>query len=112
MTKILFVCSANRDRSPTAEHIYKNHPALEVKSAGVSMYARQPVTKELLKWADAVLCMEERHKYLIMRDYEDSTAGKTVVSLDIGDDYRHFHPDLVKILNEKVDAWLRENLNS
>ena len=31
--KILFVCSANEDRSPTAERLYSNHPGLEVKSA-------------------------------------------------------------------------------
>jgi len=111
MTKILFICSTNTERSPTAEHIYKNHPALEVKSAGVSMNARQPVTKALLKWADAVLCMEDRHKQIIMRDYKDLISGKTIDSLDIGIDYRHFHSDLVRILNIKVDAWLRQNLN-
>ena len=33
MTKILFVCSANIDRSPSVEHIYANQTGLEVKSA-------------------------------------------------------------------------------
>ena len=65
MIKILFVCSANIDRSPTAEHIYANQTGLEVKSAGVSWYAQQPVTTELLQWADVILCMEEEHKIIL-----------------------------------------------
>ena len=68
MTKILFVCSANIDRSPTAEHIYANQTDLEVKSAGVGCYAQQPVTTELLQWADVVLCMEDEHKNHIVKD--------------------------------------------
>jgi len=68
MTNILFVCSANIDRSPTAEHIYANQTGLEVKSAGVGWYAQQPVTTELLQWADVVLCMEEEHKNYIVKD--------------------------------------------
>ena len=32
--KLLFVCTANIDRGPTAEDIYKNQPGFEAKSAG------------------------------------------------------------------------------
>ena len=110
MTKILFVCSGNVDRSPTAEAIYKNHPELEVKSAGAGWNPYQRVNEELLQWADVVLCMEEWHKQTIMKDYGNVIAGKRIDYLDIEDDYPCVHPQLIKIIKEKVDTWLRENL--
>jgi protein-tyrosine-phosphatase len=38
--KVLFVCTGNYDRSPTAENMYKNVKGLEVKSAGISIAAQ------------------------------------------------------------------------
>ena len=107
--KILFVCSANVDRSPTAEQIYKNHPALEVKSAGASFYAQKPVNKELILWADAILCMENRQKWYIVEDFADIVFDKLIENLDIEDEYQFMHPSLVEIIKTKVDAWLCEN---
>ena len=106
---ILFVCHANLDRSPTAEQIYANRPGLEVKSAGVGWYAQQPVTAALLQWADAVLCMEEEHKKYIVEDFESVISGKVIDSLDVEDIHPCMHPKLVKIITEKVDAWLSKH---
>jgi len=108
MTKILFVCSANVDRSPTAERIYKNHPGLEVKSAGTGWYAQQPVTADLLNWADIILCMEEKHKQYIMEDFGDFISGKIIDYLDVEDVYRCMDPKLIEIIKVKVDVWLSE----
>ena len=105
---ILFVCSANVDRSPTAEHIYANHPGLKVKSAGVGRDARQPVNAALLQWADVVLCMEKHHKQYIVEDFERFIAGKVIDYLDVQDIYPRMHPKLIEIITEKVDAWLRK----
>jgi protein-tyrosine-phosphatase len=39
--KLLFVCTANIDRSPTGEDIYKGQPGFETKSAGTELdYAK------------------------------------------------------------------------
>jgi predicted protein tyrosine phosphatase len=112
MTKILFVCSANVDRSPTAEHIYKNHPGLEVKSAGVGMFANQQVTEDLIQWADIVLCMEDWHEQIIRNDYKILISEKIIDYLNIDDDYRRMDPELINIIKEKTDIWLSENLNA
>lgn len=40
--KILFVCSYNRYRSPTARKIFSDHPELDVKSAGIESNALVP----------------------------------------------------------------------
>ena len=36
MTNVLFVCSANRLRGPTAEQIFSTWPGIETDSAGIS----------------------------------------------------------------------------
>jgi len=108
MTKVLFVCSANVDRSPTAEKIYADHPGWEVKSAGVSLYARTPVSAELVEWSDVIFTMEDYQRQRIMYKFAD-IADKTVVSLHIPDKFVYMSPLLVEIIKEKVDKWLIEN---
>ena len=58
---VLFICSRNQWRSPTAEKVYQNDPRVEVRSAGVSASARCRVSENLLRWADRVLVMEHAH---------------------------------------------------
>ncbi|MFK7789851.1 MAG: phosphotyrosine protein phosphatase, partial [Phycisphaeraceae bacterium] len=41
---MLFICSKNQWRSPTAEQIYRSDPRLNVRSAGTSSSARHKVT--------------------------------------------------------------------
>lgn len=60
--KVLFVCTGNFDRSPTAENMYKGIAGLEVKSAGISVVAQEPLSKWLVEWADIIYAMEELHK--------------------------------------------------
>jgi len=112
--KILFVCSENKNRSLTAEHIYKNCAGLEVESAGTLFYAQKQVSKELVQWADAILCMENRHKRHIVRDFADIISDKIIDILNIktficGEVYEYMHPVLIEIIKEKTDAWLQEN---
>jgi predicted protein tyrosine phosphatase len=106
MTKILFVCSANVDRSPTAEHIYSNCEGFEVKSAGVSWSARKRVSAELLQWADVILCMEEWQKQSIEEKFPGIISNKEIYSLGVADVYPYMHPVLVNLIKEKVEAWL------
>ena len=109
--KILFVCSANIDRSPTAENIYSGRSDLKVKSAGVSDYAQTPVSAELIQWADIILCMEEKHKQKIKKKFPDIAANKTIDSLDVPDLYDFMNINLVNMIREKTDAWLYNYLN-
>ena len=59
--KILFVCTANEERSPTAEMVFKDVPGWETKSAGTSPDAVVPVSRELIDWADRIVVMQSRH---------------------------------------------------
>jgi predicted protein tyrosine phosphatase len=94
---ILFVCTANVDRSRTAEDLYRDDPRFEVRSAGTAPFAKNPLTRELLQWADRVFVMcekEDRHQTLIKLRFPD--ARTPVVDLDVEDRWRRGHPELVK----------------
>ena len=91
---VLFVCSANRDRSPTAERVFREVPGWDVRSAGTSLDAETRVTGEVLEWADRVFVMEERHLETVVGLCR-SCLGKTTV-LGIEDVYGRNSAKLVR----------------
>ena len=52
---VLFVCSRNQWRSPTAERVFRRDPRVNTRSAGTSPNARHPVNESDLRWADLIL---------------------------------------------------------
>ena len=60
--KLLFVCTANKHRSPTAALMFRDHYGYETLSAGLSPDSQQVVDQELVDWADQVFCFESRQK--------------------------------------------------
>ncbi len=46
---VLFVCTANMQRSPTAETMYRNDPRFQVSSAGTHALANRQVSRELVR---------------------------------------------------------------
>ena len=62
---LLFLCSRNQWRSPTAERLWRKTPGLSTRSAGLSKSARRRVTEADVIWADAILVMEETHSGVI-----------------------------------------------
>jgi predicted protein tyrosine phosphatase len=101
-TKILFVCSRNKRRSLTAETIFKDEPASEVRSAGTEESARIKVTGGHLGWADVIVVMEKRHKERLQQKYPEELAAKSCVCLFISDDYEFMDSTLIEILREKM----------
>ncbi len=100
---VLFVCSRNQWRSPTAEQVWKNHPGLLARSAGLSKAARRRLTVADLRWADLILVMEEKHKSRIRAEYRDEVRHKRMHVLDIPDDYTFMQPELIEVLQLKVE---------
>jgi predicted protein tyrosine phosphatase len=94
---ILFICTANVDRSRTAEDLYRDDPRYDVRSAGTAPFATTPVTRELLLWADRVFVMCERedrhHTHLKLRFPE---TDRPTVDLDVEDRWTRGHPELVR----------------
>ena len=105
-TRVLFVCSRNQWRSPTAEEVWRRHPALLVRSAGTSPSARRTVTAEDVAWADVIVVMEPKHKARLVGAFRDELGATPVHVLDIPDEYRRMDPELVEILRGAVPPLL------
>jgi predicted protein tyrosine phosphatase len=103
---VLFICSRNQWRSPTAENVWRKHPALSVRSAGTSPNARHHVTEQDLRWSDTIFVMEEKHKSRLKAEYGRVIEHKTIHVLDIPDEYKFMDPDLVEELERSVGAIL------
>jgi len=105
--RILFVCTANLDRSPTAHDLYADDPRYEVRSAGVATFAAVPLTRELLRWADRVFVMNERedqHRTLLRIRFPD--VDRPVIDLDVRDLWRRGNPELVTLLLRRLKPHL------
>lgn len=96
-TKLLFVCSENKWRSPTAESLFRGHPTCDARSAGTESGARVRLTEGHIGWADIIYCMEEKHAERI-RDRFGDLDGKSVVVLEIPDRFGFMDPNLLEIL--------------
>lgn len=103
---MLFVCSQNRLRSPTAEQVFSRREDLEVDSAGTNQDADNPLTAEMVAWADVIFVMEKAHRSKLQRRFRAALGGKRVVCLDIPDDYDFMQPELVRLLRTKVSRHL------
>ncbi len=104
---VLFVCSRNRLRSPTAEQVFAEWLGVETASAGLSPDADAPVTPELLAWADTVFVMERAHRARLVARFGTHLRHARVVCLDIPDDYDFMDPALVRLLQTRVTPHLR-----
>jgi predicted protein tyrosine phosphatase len=104
--KILFVCSRNRRRSLTAEEIFKNNPAWEVRSAGTEDSARIKITAGHIGWADLIVLMEKRHKERLQQKFSKTFSGKRSVCLFIPDRYGFMEPALITILQERFQKYI------
>jgi predicted protein tyrosine phosphatase len=106
MTRVLFVCSQNRLRSPTAARIFADHEGLEVASAGVSPDADNPLTSEIVEWADIIFVMEKAHRNRLRKRFKASLRNVRIVCLNIPDEYEFMDPVLVRLLSALVPRHL------
>lgn len=101
--KILFICSANKQRSKTAEDFFAaNYPDHEFMSAGTNLKicrkeGTTELTEDLLTWADKIYVMESKHLVQIQKSTGSKYYGKIKV-LNIPDIYKYYDPELLKIV--------------
>lgn len=107
MKNVLFICSRNKLRSPTAEAVFAALPGIETDSAGLAEDATCPLGADQLEWADVVCVMEKRHRALLARRFRSHLLGKKVVCLDIPDNYDFMQPELIQLLETRALRHLR-----
>tara|TARA_R110001583_G_scaffold1444_5_gene11462 strand:- start:1679 stop:2005 length:327 start_codon:yes stop_codon:yes gene_type:complete len=105
--KTLFICSANKQRSKTAEDYFAEKcPEHNFKSAGTNRKicrkeGTTELTEDLLEWADRIFVMEKKHFGQIQK-HTGSTYYSKIEVLNIRDIYKYYDADLIAILEEKV----------
>lgn len=99
--RVLFVCSAGLLRSATAARIYAGK--YNTRAAGSAEYALIPVTPELLLWADEVVFVNAYNAQQVYQKFDMDTFDCVTVELDIPDDYKHMHPELIKAFKEQYE---------
>jgi predicted protein tyrosine phosphatase len=104
LSNLLFICSKNQWRSPTAEALFKNHPVHQARSAGTGEQARIKLNQKTLDWADVIFVMEHKHRDLIKQKFNLSNQKITV--LDIEDNYRFNDPELMEMLRVVLGEYL------
>ncbi len=106
MQNLLFICSRNQWRSPTAEKIYSRDERFSVRSAGTSPRARRTVSVKDIEWADVVFVMETKHRDRLKASFGRAIQHKKVVVLDIPDEYQYMDEVLVEMIRNSVEGYL------
>ena len=107
MPRVLFVCTQNRLRSPTAEQVFGGRPGFEVASAGVASSAEVPVSLELIEWADVIFVMESAQRNKLSKRFGPYLKGKCIICLNIPDQFEYMDPALIRLLEAKVGPFFR-----
>ncbi|HEY1038725.1 MAG TPA: phosphotyrosine protein phosphatase [Bacteroidia bacterium] len=114
MTNVLFVCSANKQRSKTAEdHFSILYPKFNFLSAGTNRKICDQegttfITEDLIEWADTIFVMEKKHRKQINEYLKQKSSSKIKV-LNIKDIYKYNSKELILLLNEKLTHYFKNN---
>ncbi|MEX0793280.1 MAG: protein tyrosine phosphatase [Pirellulaceae bacterium] len=100
---LLFVCSRNQWRSPTAEKVYQDDPRVQVRSRGTTRAAVRTIGLADIQWADAILVMEPKHQKRLLADFPAVMRYKTIRVLDIPDEFQRMDPELVELIVDAVE---------
>ena len=103
--KLLFVCTENMERSPTAEDLFKDSRKVEAKSCGTGILARKKVNDYALRWADKIFVMEQHHKDYILEHFPFAKK-KEIKVLGILDVYPRGDLELIDVLKKKLRKYL------
>lgn len=106
MRHFLFVCSQNKLRSPTAEHLFAELPGIATASAGTNNDAANPLIGKPVVWADFIFVMERQHRTMLQKKHKAALKDKRLIMLDIPDEYEFMDPALVQLLRAKMLRWI------
>ncbi|PPC77474.1 phosphotyrosine protein phosphatase [Pokkaliibacter plantistimulans] len=104
--KLLFICSRNQWRSPTAEQLWRRRSGYEARSAGTSPKARRTVSASDVIWADVILVMESKHRQRLRAEFAHLLEHTPLYVLDIPDEYQYMDEALIDELEARVGAIL------
>ena len=106
MKRLLFLCSQNKWRNPTAAATFAGYNGVETDSAGLNNDAEVPLSVEQIEWPDMILVMESAHKTRLNRKFAKHLVGKRIAVLNIPDDYEYMDEELVALLKVRCAVYL------
>jgi predicted protein tyrosine phosphatase len=77
-----------------------------VSSAGTNRDAENPLTDELIDWADTIFVMERTHLNKVRSRFRHALGPRRIVCLEIPDEYEFMDPGLVRLLKAKMQRHL------
>ncbi len=104
---VLFVCSANKQRSKTAEDYFSsksaNHKFYSVgtNSKICNKEGTNLIVEDDLIWADLVYVMEEKHRKIINK-HTNKAYNSIIKVLHIPDIFKYYQKELLLLLDEKI----------
>jgi len=60
----------------------------------------------MLRWADLIFVMEKKHKQRIQEKFPQESEGKSIIVLDIQDEYQFMDKELVEEIKAKVSGYI------
>jgi len=106
---ILFVCTANKLRSPTAQAVFSGSADIAVRSAGLDASAPCQVSDDLIEWADRIYVMENHHRNKLRKKFRKALGKTPVITLHIPDEYEYMQPELIALLKERLPVYAAED---
>lgn len=105
---VLFVCTGNLYRSPTAEAVFRQIApgTYRTRSAGILGTSPHPLSEGDVRWADVVAVMESHHRAFILERWPE--AAPKVRVLEIEDLYDRNNLVLLRLLEVKLEELLAE----
>jgi predicted protein tyrosine phosphatase len=86
--------------------VFASYPGVEVASAGLAPDAEEPLTGELVEWADLIFVMDRSLRAKLARRFRLQLKRARVICLDIPDEFEFMDPELVALLEAKVTPLL------
>ena len=105
MKNVLFLCSQNRLRSPTAEYIFSDIEGFNVRSAGLDNDATVQLSPELVEWAEYIFVMEKSHKNKLRKKFKKYLKNQRIICLDIPDEYDYMDEELIRSLRARMGGF-------
>ena len=96
--KVLFVCNQNKNRSKTAEELFKGK--FQTKSAG--LFNENLITGKEISWADIIIVMEDGQREEIARRFPKQYLQKRILALNIPDIYQYGQQELKLKLKTEI----------
>ena len=79
---------------------------IHTRSARTSKQAKHRVPAKDIVWADLIAMMEYKHKQALQEKFSKQLKHKTVIVLDIPDDYHYMDEKLIEIIKLSMSTHL------